>query len=127
MEEEAQEDFNAFSSADCAGAVLMLGIVPAVMNYIFFRENMGTTVVLGAGAAGLAALVFLFSYLTGWRIISTLVNLAGCILVPAYIAAAVWLWTSPYAPTYKGGIEAAAGAEQGVLARESAQQTSPTP
>ncbi len=128
MADEEQEDFSAFNSADCAGAVLMLGIVPAVMNYIFFRENMGVTIMLGAGAVGLAAFVFLLSFFTGWRIVGTLVNLAGCILVPVYIAAAVWLWTSPYAPTYKGDIEAAAAeAEQGAPTQGTASPPAPAP
>ncbi len=96
-----QEDLNAFGSADSAGAVLMLGAVPVVGCYIFFRDMVGLMITFGALAVGLAAFVFVLGRLTGWRIIGSLVNLAGCILVPLYIATAVWLWCSPYAPTHK--------------------------
>ncbi len=94
-----QEDLNAFGYEDSAGAVLTLGIVPVVGCYIFFRDMVGLMVFFGVLAVALAAFVYLLGRLTGWRIIGTVVNLAGCILVPLYIAVAIWLWMSPYAPT----------------------------
>ncbi len=96
---EQQEDLNAFDSADSAGAVLMLGIIPVAACYVFFEEQPWLMVLFGAVAVGSSVFVYLLSTLTGWRIIGTVVNLIGCILVPAYIAAAIWLWCSPYAPT----------------------------
>ncbi len=125
---EQEEDFNAFNSLDSAGAVLMLGIAPAVMNYIFFKEEMTLTCILGAGAVGLAALVYLLFSLTGWRVIGSIVNLVGCILVPIYLAAAIWLWCSPYAPTARAkatppqqpAAEAPATPEQGAQATPAA-------
>ncbi len=125
---EEEEDFNAFTGADCAGAVLMLGIVPAVMNYLFFKDNMTLTMMLGAGAVGLALLVFLLVRLTGWRLIGSVVNLMGCILVPAYLAAAIWLWCSPYAPTarMKAAKEAAAAAEAAKAGQSTAPAAAPS-
>ncbi len=96
---ETQEDLNAFDSWDSAGAVLTLGVAPVVASYIFFRDMPWLMFLFGAAAVGLAALVFMLSKLTGWRIIGSTVNLVGCILVPAYLVAAIYLWTSPYAPT----------------------------
>ncbi len=96
---EQQEDLNAFDCEDSAGAVLTLGVVPVVVCYIFFRDVQWLMVLFGALAVGLAALVYLLGKLTGWRLIGSVVNLAGCILVPLYIVAAIYLWTSPYAPT----------------------------
>ncbi len=96
-----QEDLNAFGSEDSAGAILMLGAVPVVGCYIFFRDMTGLMIMFAALAVGLAAFVYLLGKLTGWRIIGSLVNLAGCILVPVYIGIAIWLWCSPHAPTHK--------------------------
>ncbi len=97
--EEPQEDLNAFDSWDSAGAVLTLGVAPVVASYIFFKDMPWLMVFFGAIAVGLAVLVFMLSKLTGWRIIGSTVNLLGCILVPTYLLAAIYLWTSPYAPT----------------------------
>ncbi len=91
MEEEA-EDLNAFEAEDCGGAVLVLGVIPAVMNYVFNKEQMGLTVTLGAFAAGLAVVIYLLARFTGWRLIGAVVNLVGCVLVPCYVALAIVLW-----------------------------------
>ncbi len=107
---EQQEDLNAFGVEDSAGAVLTLGVPPVVGCYIFFRDNVGLMVFFAVLAAVLAALVYLLGKVTGWRIIGSMVNLVGCILVPVYIAAAIWLWTSPYAPTARYHAEEAAEA-----------------
>ncbi len=97
--DEQQEDLNAFDSEDSAGAVFVLGIPPVVASYIFFRDMMGLMIFFGALAVGLAVFVYLLGKLTGWRLIGSVVNLVGCILVPLYVVAAIWLWTSPHAPT----------------------------
>ncbi len=94
-----QEDLNAFNSEDSAGAVLMLGVVPVVACYIFFKDMKWLMVLFASLAVGLSAIVYLLSKLTGGRTIGSVVNLVGCILVPAYIVGAIMLWTSPYAPT----------------------------
>ncbi len=117
--EEPQEDMNAFDSADSAGAVLTLGVVPVVGCYIFFKDMVWLMVFFGALAVGLAAFVYLLGRLTGWRAIGTVVNLTGCILVPVYLVAVIWLWTSPYAPTARYSKDNAAdvpAAGQGVPA-----------
>ena len=97
---EEPEDLNAFDSEDCFGAVLMLGIVPVVLNYVFNKEQMGLTIMLGVLAGALAVAVYLLAKLTGWKMVGRIVNLIGCILVPVYIVVAVMLWCSPLAPTH---------------------------
>ncbi len=97
---EEPEDLNAFNSEDCGGAVLMLGIVPAVLNYVFNKEQMGLTITFGVGALLLAGAVYLLAKLTQWAAVGRVVNLVGCILVPAYVVIAVMLWMSPLAPTH---------------------------
>ncbi len=97
---EEPEDLNAFTSEDCFGAVLMLGMVPVVLNYVFNREQMGLTITLGLVAVVLAAAVYALARLTGWSMVGRVVNLVGCGLVPVYVIVAVCLWCSPFAPTY---------------------------
>lgn len=87
-----EEEFNAFDSLDCGGAVLMLGIVPAVMGYVFDEHNIVLAATLGGIAVLLALAVYLLALLTRWRLIGQIVGLAGSILTPCYIAAAVYFW-----------------------------------
>ncbi len=111
-----QEDLNAFGCEDSAGAVLTLGVVPVVGCYIFAKENVGLMVFFGVLAVALTVFVYVLGRLTGWSSIGRVVNLVGSILVPLYIAGAVYLWTSPYAPTaryHKDKEAEAPAAEQG--------------
>jgi len=87
-----EEEFNAFDSLDCGGAVLMLGIVPAVMGYVFDDHNVLLAATLGGGAFLLAMAVYLLALLTRWRIIGHIVGLIGSVLTPCYVAVAVYLW-----------------------------------
>ncbi len=94
---EPQKDYNAFNSWDSFGATLMLGAVPAVMYEVFTKadgaEADHTVTVLIVVAAVLISLVVLaVSLITRWRIIGTLVNLAGATLTPVYIAIAICAW-----------------------------------
>ena len=94
---EQQKDYNAFNSWDSFGATLMLGLVPAIMYEVFTKaddvEVDHTVTVLIVVAAMLISLVVLgVSLITRWRIIGTLVNLAGATLTPVYIAIAVCAW-----------------------------------
>lgn len=90
---EEPEDFNQFNSADCGGAVLMLGIVPAVMCFVFTEPtNYVLTVSVGVLAVLVALVVWGLAAVTKWRLIPTLVNLLGCILAPFYVVIAIYLW-----------------------------------
>ena len=94
---EQQKDYNAFNSWDSFGATLMLGLVPAIMYEVFTKaddvEVDHTVTVLIVVAAVLISLVVLgVSLITRWRIIGTLVNLAGATLTPVYIAIAICAW-----------------------------------
>lgn len=92
MSSEVQ-DYNAFNSWDSFGASLTLGIVPAIMNYVFTDPHDITGTVFIVVVALLISLLILgVALVTRWRIIGTLVNLAGCILTPIYIGIAVYCW-----------------------------------
>lgn len=91
---EEDEDFNTFNSWDCLGATALLGIMPAVLNFIFNDKDLISTALLGAVGLIISLAVFALSLITHWRIIGILVNLAGCILTPVYIAIAIYCWAN---------------------------------
>lgn len=86
------EDFNAFNSWDILGAMLMLTLVPAIMNFVFNdKELLVTAVIAGIGVV-VSLAVFLLALVTRWRIIGRLVNVLGCVLTTLYFAVAIYLW-----------------------------------
>lgn len=91
---EEEEDFNAFNCWDCLGASLMLAIMPAALNYIFNDKDLISSAILGVIGVGISVAVFLLAFITRWRIIGTIVNIAGCILTPIYVIIAVYCWVS---------------------------------
>lgn len=91
MSDEA-EDLNEFNSWDTLGAMLMLTMVPAIMNFVFNDQDVvGSAVIAGIGVV-ISVAVFGLSLLTRWRIISRVVNALGCVLTALYIALCVYLW-----------------------------------
>lgn len=89
---EEEEDFNAFNCWDCLGASLMLAIMPAALNFIFNDKDLVSTAILGVIGVGISVAVFLVAFITRWRIVGTLVNIAGWILTPIYIVIAITCW-----------------------------------
>lgn len=89
---ENEQDFNAFDCWDCLGASMMLAIMPAALNFIFNDKDLVSTAILGIIGVSISLVVFLLAFITRWRIIGTLVNVAGSILTPIYIAIALYCW-----------------------------------
>ena len=101
---EQPEDLNAFNSWDNFGATLMLGLVPAIMYYVFSKDapvapgappaepDLAKTIFI-AFIGFLASLAVLgVSLVTRWRIIGKMVNLTGGVLTIIYIAIAALHW-----------------------------------
>lgn len=86
------EDFNAFTHWDCFGATLMLGLTPAIMNFVFNDKELVSTVLLAGIGLLVALVVWLLAFVTRWRIIGKLVNMAGLVLTLIYIGVAVYCW-----------------------------------
>ncbi len=81
------------SSWDCAIAVLMLGITPIAIDYVFGdRGDYKELIPMVAGVCVGAFAVFLLVALTGWRIIGKIVNILGIVLTICYIVIAVQKW-----------------------------------
>lgn len=92
MSSEPEEINNDFNSWDCFGASLMLGITPAILNFVFNDKEIVSTVIL-AGVGFLAAcVVWLLAVVTRWRLIGVLVNFFGWVLTCLYIGIAVYMW-----------------------------------
>ena len=86
-------DYNAFNSWDSFGASFMLGIVPAIMNYVFTEpHDVAGSIFIAVVAVLISVVILGLSLVTRWPIIGTLVNLAGNILTPLYVGIAVYFW-----------------------------------
>ena len=88
------QDLNEFDATDCGLAALMLGVVPAVIHFVFCggMDSLVVTGIMGVAGALLGVAVWAVAYYTHTRLVGILVNLAGCILTPIYIAVTVYLW-----------------------------------
>lgn len=89
---EAQEDFNAFDHWDCFGASFMLGVTPAVLNFVFNDKEIVSTAILGAVGVAISLVVLLLALITRWRFIGVVLNWVGAVLTTCYIAFAVYMW-----------------------------------
>ncbi len=88
------EDLNEFDALDCGLATLMLCEVPAII-YLVLGGGMQSLVVTGLMAVAgfvVAVAVWGLACYTNSRVVGLLVNWAGCVLTPLYIAVSVYLW-----------------------------------
>lgn len=92
MSSEPEEINNDFNSWDCFGASLMLGITPAILNFVFNDKDIVSTVILAGIGVLVAVAVLILSLVTRWRLIGLLVNFFGWVLTVIYIAFAVYMW-----------------------------------
>lgn len=92
MSSEPEEINNDFNSWDCFGASLMLGITPAILNFVFNDKEIVSTVILAGAGLLLACVVWVLALVTRWRLIGVLVNFCGWVLTLAYITFAVIMW-----------------------------------
>lgn len=91
---EDPDDFNRFSSSDCAGAIVMMGAVPTVLVYVFGDHDLLLSAGIMAVFLVLAAAVWILAAVTRWRFIPVLVNWLGNVLAILYIILFFHMW--PY-------------------------------
>ena len=96
---EERENINDFNSWDSFGATLMLAMVPAVMHFVFTKpdkpdepHDIGITITIAVVGILISLAVLAVSLVTRWRIIGSMVNLAGNILTPVYVVIAICAW-----------------------------------
>ena len=88
------ENLNDFDATDCGLATLMLGVVPAIIHFVFCggTETLVVTGLMGVAGVLLAVAVWGLAVVTHSRLVGMFVNWAGWILTPLYVAVTVYLW-----------------------------------
>lgn len=112
MDEETR-DFNAFNYLDSGGAVMMLAIVAAVMNYTFNDKNITWSVIIVLIGLVAALAVGALQYFTGQDRIGKLVCLVGGALTVLYVIIAVLIWSGDEEVAAPAPAEEAAQQSQG--------------
>lgn len=108
------ENLNDFDATDCGLAALMLGVVPAIIHFVFCggMDTLVTTGLLGVVGVFVAIAVWVVAVITRSRVVGILVNWAGCILTPLYIAVTVYLWMQDDTPPAEQPVPEAAPTPQ---------------
>ena len=90
-----EEDMNTFSSWDCFGATLMLGVTPAIIHYATTdpHDEAGAVWIALIGIL-IAAGVLIVALVTRWRFLSTLINAAGWGLTLYFIFHMTLFWST---------------------------------
>ncbi len=89
---EEPEDYNAFGKWDAVGAAAMLGVFPAVLNFIFNDHDIPGTISLMSISviAGLA--VYIAGLVVDGKFLGRIVNYVGWALTPIYAIIAFFMW-----------------------------------
>ena len=93
MDEETR-DFNAFNYLDSGGAVALLAVVAAALNYTFNDKNVTWSVLIVLVGLAAALVVGALLYFTGQDRVGKLVCLVGGALTILYVIIAVLAWSS---------------------------------
>lgn len=93
MDEETR-DFNAFNYLDSGGAVALLAVVAAALNYTFNDKNVTWSVLIVLVGLAAAVVVGALQYFTGQDRVGKLVCLVGGALTILYVIIAVLAWSS---------------------------------
>lgn len=93
MDEETR-DFNAFNYLDSGGAVALLAVVAAALNYTFNDKNVTWSVLIVLVGLAAALVVGALQYFTGQDRVGKLVCLVGGALTILYVIIAVLSWSS---------------------------------
>lgn len=93
MDEETR-DFNAFNYLDSGGAVALLAVVAAALNYTFNDKNVTWSVLIVLFGFAAALVVGALQYFTGQDRVGKLVCLVGGALTILYVIIAVLAWSS---------------------------------
>lgn len=91
MDEEPQ-DFNAFNHWDSAGAVLLLAIAAAALNYTFNDKNITWSAIIVIVGVAAAVVVFFLQFITKSKHVGSIVCYVGGILTLLYLLLAILGW-----------------------------------
>ncbi|MBQ8900077.1 MAG: hypothetical protein IJY72_03895 [Akkermansia sp.] len=82
---EEPEDYNAFGKWDAVGAAAMLGVFPAVLNFIFNDHDI-------PGTISLMSISVIAGLLVDGKFLGRIVNYVGIALTPIYAIIAYFMW-----------------------------------
>lgn len=121
---EEPEDYNAFGKWDAVGAAAMLGVFPAVLNFIFNDHDIPGTISLMSISviAGLA--VYIAGLVVDGKSLGRIVNYVGIALTPIYAIIAFFMWdeaTDKLFPTEETQQVQPANQTEGEAAQQQAQ------
>ncbi len=90
---EEKKDMNQFSSLDCFGATVLLGITP---GFIYFAQTDPHDIVGAAlymvGGFFIGLIVLAISLITRWNKLSCIINCLGYVLTIIYITTMTLFW-----------------------------------
>ena len=89
---EEPEDYNAFGKWDAVGAAAMLGLFPAVLNFIFNDHDIPGTISLLSISVIAAVAVYIAGLLVDGKFLGRVVNYVGIALTPVYTIIAIFMW-----------------------------------
>ncbi len=89
---EEPEDYNAFGKWDAVGAAAMLGLFPAVLNFIFNDHDIPGTISLLSVSGGAALVVYLLGFIVPEKSLGRVVNIVGCVLTLVFFVVAYFMW-----------------------------------
>lgn len=105
---DSEQVSNDFNSWDCLGAGLMLGITPAILNFVCNDKDIVSTVIIAGIGVIIALVVWLAALITRSRLVGVLVNWAGGALTVLYIAIALYFCFAASSEKEEAGAEPAA-------------------
>ncbi len=97
---EEPEDYNAFGKWDAVGAAAMLGIFPAVLNFIFNDHDIAGTLSWSSVSVIAALAVYLLGIVVPERSLGRIVNLVGVVLTVVYGIIAYYMWSESVAELF---------------------------
>ncbi len=92
---EEDEDYKQktdMKSWDCAIAVLLIGIVPITIYFVFYNRNPWSLLVPVSVLMICALAVFALVALTGWVLVGRIIHTLGCVLTPIFFYMAYLIW-----------------------------------
>ncbi len=79
-------------SWDCAIAVLMIGIVPITIYFVFYNRNLWSLIIPVSLLLFCALAVFAVVALTGWVVVGRIIHALGCVLTPIFFYMTYLIW-----------------------------------
>ncbi len=91
-EDDDYKEKTDMKSWDCAISVLLIGIVPIAIYFVFYNREIKSLLPYVVTLLISAVAVFMLVAITGWVIVGRIIHLLGCILTPLFFYMAYLIW-----------------------------------